>query len=86
MTTKASGCPGLKRVSFRSSLSGCRADQVDLGRAVRFGQTARCDETGRLVRNGRGSNRSPDSLLHRRRNKVDYNLQAPSKGVRFRQR
>lgn len=37
MTTKASGRPGLKRVSFRSSLSGCRADQVDLGRAVRFG-------------------------------------------------
>ena len=86
MTTKASGRPGLKRVSFEGWPSGCRADQVDLGRAMRFGRTAQCDETDRPVRHGRGSNGSAGGLLHRRRNKVDYNLQAPGKGGRFRQR
>jgi hypothetical protein len=40
------------------------------------------DETDRLARNGRGSNQSPGGLLHRRRIKINVNLQAPEKGWR----
>lgn len=42
---------------------------------------ARCDETDRLARNGRGSNRCPGSFLYTRWIKMDDNLQAPEKAA-----